>query len=78
MKNLRHSGRSNVLYRLARGLATMRADSSATKFPTDRMPMGQLEYMVGFFDSDTLPQVQAYVVGSIVHFNSMCYYMFYC
>ena len=57
MANLQKSGRSNVFYRLGRGLSTMRKDGSGFKFPTHRMPMGLLEYMVGFFDSQTPSQV---------------------
>ena len=57
MANLQKSGRSNVLYRLARGLSSMRRDGRGSKFPTNRMPMGLLEYMVGFFDSQTSSQV---------------------
>ena len=48
MANLQKSGGSNVLYRLAKGLSTMRRDGRGSKFPTNRMPMGLLEYMVGF------------------------------
>lgn len=46
-----------MLYRLARELATMRSDGSGSKFPTNRIPMGLLEYMVGLFDSETSPHV---------------------
>ena len=57
MAVLKESGRSNVLYRLARALATPRTDGTGSLFPTDRMPMGLLEYMAVFFDSNTYPQV---------------------
>ena len=57
MITLKESGRSNVLYTLARALATPRTSGVGSKFPTNRMPMGLLEYMVGFFDSNTSPQV---------------------
>ena len=57
MKRLQESGRSNVLYSLARSLATLRSNGIESKFPTTRMPMGMLEYTVGFFDSDNLQQV---------------------
>lgn len=46
MKCLKESGRMNVLYSLAKGLATTRNDGSGPKFPTTRMLMGLLEYMV--------------------------------
>ena len=35
----------------------MQSDGYGSKFPTNRMPMGLLEYMVGFFDSQTSSQV---------------------
>ena len=57
MVNLKKNGKSNVLYRLARGLSTMRKDGAGSKFPINRMPMGLLEYMVGYFDSQTSSQV---------------------
>ena len=57
MAVLKESGMSNVLYRLARALATPCTDGTGSLFPTDRMPMGLLEYMAGFFDSNTYPQV---------------------
>ena len=49
MKRLKESGRSNVLYSLARSLATPRSDGTGSKFPTTRMPIGLLEYLVNFF-----------------------------
>ena len=57
MTILKESGRSNVLYQLARALSTPRSDGKGSKFPTDRMPMGLLEYMTVFFNSELLPQV---------------------
>lgn len=57
MRCLKESKRSNVLYSLAKGLATPRRDGEGSKFPTMRMPMGLLEYMVGFFDSDNIQKV---------------------
>lgn len=61
MTNLQQGGRSNVLYKLARSLSTPRNDGMGSKFPINRMPMGLLEYMVGFFDSNTMPQVHVCV-----------------
>ena len=46
IKAMKDSGRSNVLYSLAKSLAIPRKDGSGPKFPTTRMPMGLLEYMV--------------------------------
>ena len=57
MMTLKESGRSNVLYRLTRALSTPRTDGKGSKFPTDRMPMGLMEYMVAFLDFETSPQV---------------------
>ena len=57
MKHLKQSGRSNVLYFLARSLATPRNNGTGSKFPTTRMPMGLLEYIVHFFDAETLQDV---------------------
>ena len=42
MVNLKKNGKSNVLYRLARGLSTMRKDGAGSKSPINRM---LLEYI---------------------------------
>lgn len=57
MENLHRSGRSNVLYELVFGLGTLRPDGSGPRFPTDRMPMGLLEYIVNFFASQSMNEV---------------------
>lgn len=57
MKCLKESGRSNVLHSLAKSLATPRSDGTGSMFPTTRMPMGLLEYMVGFFGSENMQKV---------------------
>jgi len=57
MLQLRSSGRSNVLYNLAKGLGTMREDSSDSRFPTKCMPMGLVEYAASFFICDNLQRV---------------------
>ena len=57
MKCLKECGRSNVLYLLAKSLATPRSDGKGSKFPITRMPMGLLEYLVNFFDADNLQNV---------------------
>lgn len=49
MKHLSETERMNVLYELARGLGIMRSDGTDSLFPTSRMPMGMLHFMVGFF-----------------------------
>ena len=57
MKNLKESKRVNVLYELSKGLGITRTDGSDTTFPTKRMPMGLLQYMVLFFNSGAGQQV---------------------
>ena len=49
MKNLANSGRSNVVYKLVKGLGTIREDGTDSCFPTKHMPMGLLEYMSDFY-----------------------------
>ena len=51
MKRLKKSKCVNVLYELAKGLGIMRPAGSDAVFPTERMPMGLLQYMVLFFNS---------------------------
>ena len=53
MQNLSAAGRSNVICTLCKGLGSFRpGNSKETYFPTSRMPMGLLEYMVNFFTSE--------------------------
>lgn len=54
---LSEKGRSNILYSLAKGIGTMREDGSDSRFPTQRMPMGLVEYTANFFVADDLNQV---------------------
>ena len=63
MQRLKQCGRSNVLYLLARSLATPRDDGKGSKFPTTRMPMGLLEYLVNFFDANDLQSVSGTVIN---------------
>ena len=51
MKHLSETKRMNVLYELAKGLGIMRPDWTDSLFPTSRMPMGMLQFMVGFFNA---------------------------
>lgn len=51
MKQLECCGRSNLLYGLAFGLGTERADGSDALFPTKRVITGLLEYSVNFYNS---------------------------
>ena len=57
MTHLKQTGRSNVLYGLAKGLGQMRTDGTDSRFPALRMPMGLLEYAVSFFNSESMNQV---------------------
>ena len=57
MYQLRLGQRTNVLYNLAKGIGTLRADNSDSRFPTKRMPMGLIEYTASFFVCDDLHQV---------------------
>lgn len=56
-QQLRDCGRLNVLYLLAKGLATIRPDRSDSVIPVKRMPMGLLEYTIGFFTVNSIQQV---------------------
>lgn len=57
MNQLSISGRSNVLYKLSKGIGTMRPDNSDSCFPCKRMPMGMLEYMADFFACTVIQKV---------------------
>lgn len=58
MEHLKATGRCNVIYKLAKGLGTMRPDGSDSLFPATRMPMGLIEYNVNFFTSSAINQVR--------------------
>ena len=49
MLRLSEKGRSNVIYDLAKGISTLREDGLDSRFPTQRMPMGLVEYTANFF-----------------------------
>lgn len=57
MSYVKKTGRYNVLYGLARGLDEMRKDGSDSKIPALRMPMGLLEYIISFYNSETINEV---------------------
>ena len=63
MMNLKSSGRTNVLYNLAKGIGSLRADGTTSRFPTDRMPMGLIEYIASFYVCDDVNQVLDYNKG---------------
>ena len=58
MVRLAEKHRSNILYNLVKGISTMRRDGSDSRFPTQRMPFGLVEYSASFFIADDLNQVQ--------------------
>ena len=60
MQHPKSCGRENVLYNLAQGLGTFREDASDSRFPAQRMPMGLLQYMVDFYNSDSYREVCQY------------------
>ena len=57
MQQLLKNNRSNVVYKLVKGIGTVRSDDSDSCFPCKRMPMGLLEYMADFFSSKRIQQV---------------------
>ena len=57
MRHLQSCERSNVVYGLAKGLGEIRQDHSDSRFPARRMPMGLIEYAVGFFNADVIQHV---------------------
>ena len=57
MVHLSDAGRTNVLYNLAKGIGTIRLDSTNTRFPVNQMPMGLVEYIALFFAANNLQQV---------------------
>ena len=63
MKHLSETKRMNVLYELARGLGIMRPDG--TDSSTSRMPMGMLQFMVGFFNASPGRDVSTYYSLSV-------------
>lgn len=65
MNRLHEVKRSNVLYQIAKGCGEMRPDGSDLRFPTTRMPMGLLEYMVGFFTEEEMRRYNRH--------NHLCY-----
>ncbi len=62
MQKLISDGKSNVIYGLCKGFGCSRPEKeNESYFPTSRMPMGLLEYMVNFFITK--------------HGNKVCYYV---
>ena len=57
MLRLSEGGRTNVLYNLAKGMGILQPDQSDSRFPIKQMPLGLVEYIVQFFATDNLQQV---------------------
>ena len=57
MVQLKANGRGNVLYKLAKGIGSLREDGQESRFPIKRMPMGLIEHHADFFAADNLQSV---------------------
>ena len=57
MTQLENSGRSNILYALARGFGTQRSDGSDSIFPTKQVVCGLIEHCANFFNASFMEQV---------------------
>ena len=66
MRHLQSCERSNVVYGLAKGLGEIRQDHSDSRFPARRMPMGLIEYAVGFFNADVIQHVSISIARPFV------------
>lgn len=67
---LSEKGRSNILYSLAKGIGTMREDGLDSRFPTQRMPMGLVEYTANFFVLNQVPLTYFVILTLIFHPDS--------
>ena len=74
MKHLEAGGRLNGL---AKGFGTKRPDGSDSCFPTTRMPIGLLQYMIQFFITKPGLHVSAYLLLQFTYFsaNNFCRYI---
>lgn len=61
MFRLTAGNRSNVVYNLAKGIGTCRRDSTESRFPVGKMPMGLVEYTANFFAAEDINSVDNYV-----------------
>lgn len=57
MARLKSSGCSNVVYNLAKGIATIKNGEAESLFPVGRMPMGLVEYTINFFIAENINAV---------------------
>lgn len=70
MKQLSPCGRSNIVYGLAKGLGTKRADGTDSLFPSNKVITGLFEYCVQFFNagnnSQHVRRYKTYVYDSCI------------
>lgn len=57
MARLKEFEKYNVVYGLVHGLGMMRDDGSDSRLPVLRMPMGMLEYIISFFEAESINKV---------------------
>ena len=68
MTQLQKSGRSNVMFGLAKGLGVQRVDGSDSLIPTTRMPMGLLEYVINFYQSSKVHCIVTSTIGCMINY----------
>jgi len=57
MHNFKKCGRPNLVYLLSRCAGTVRNDGSDSLLPLKRMPTGLIEYVLQFFNAESVTQV---------------------
>ena len=57
MNHLERKGKSNIMYKLAYVLGTMREDKTDSRMPVSRAPFGLLEYNINFFAANNVQAV---------------------
>ena len=71
--HLQQSGRTNVIYSMAKVLGTMRSDGSDSLLPARRMPMGLIEHTVNVFSASSIHQVLPFSL--LLPFSGYNYYL---
>ena len=56
---LHQNGKDNILYYLAKGLGTPRADKTGPRLPLNKMPFGLVSYNIRYFALDSVNNVKA-------------------
>ena len=62
MQHLQQKGKSNVVASAAYVFGNMRPDRSDSRFPTDRMPFGLIDYCFNYFRADSLNEVDHIII----------------